>query len=145
MDIEDKRYKINPYTVPDDYFGSLDGRIRVHIEKHGHDKPGTWERFFKPALGMAAAFALVLAIGAGIMRITGTAGNMPDDSGAIPMEEYDLMRTVVSIAYSSGIDGTVENEDPDGGKLTDDEVIEYLSGEDRVLLYLAATYDENEE
>lgn len=139
-DIEDKSLKINPYTVPEGYFGSLEGRIMERIggcgaEGSGHGVPGVWERFFKPALGMALSFALVFAIGIGIMKLAGR----EDGSDFMSLDEYDMMKAVVY--NGSGEDSSSVAADE---KLTEDEVVEYLMCEDRVMLYLAATYDEDE-
>lgn len=138
-DIEDKSLKINPYTVPEGYFGSLEGRIMECIggcgaEGSGHGVPGVWERFFKPALGMALSFALVFAIGFGIMKLTGR----EDGADFMSLDEYDMMKAVVYNVSDEDSSATSDNA------LTEDEVVEYLMCEDRVMLYLAATYDEDE-
>ncbi|MBO8481079.1 MAG: hypothetical protein IAC87_00860 [Muribaculum sp.] len=138
-DIEDKSLKINPYTVPEGYFGSLEGRIMERIggcgaEGSGHGVPGVWERFFKPALGMALSFALVFAIGFGIMKLTGR----EDGADFMSLDEYDMMKAVVYNVSDEDSSATSDNA------LTEDEVVEYLMCEDRVMLYLAATYDEDE-
>ena len=138
-DIEDKSLKINPYTVPDGYFGSLEGKIMERIggcgaEGSGHWVPGVWERFFKPALGMALSFALVFAIGFGIMKLTGR----EDGADFMSLDEYDMMKAVVYNVSDEDSSATSDNA------LTEDEVVEYLMCEDRVMLYLAATYDEDE-
>ena len=39
-DIEDKSLKINPYTVPEGYFGSLEGRIMGRIGGCGAEGSG---------------------------------------------------------------------------------------------------------
>ena len=138
-DIEDKSLKINPYTVPDGYFGSLEGKIMERIggcgaEGSGHGVPGVWERFFKPALGMALSFALVFAIGFGIIKLAGR----EDGSDFMSLDEYDMMKAVVYNVSDEDSSATSDNA------LTEDEVVEYLMCEDRVMLYLAATYDEDE-
>lgn len=138
-DIEDKSLKINSYTVPDGYFGSLEGKIMERIggcgaEGSGHGVPGVWERFFKPALGMALSFALVFAIGFGIMKLTGR----EDGADFMSLDEYDMMKAVVYNVSDEDSSATSDNA------LTEDEVVEYLMCEDRVMLYLAATYDEDE-
>lgn len=138
-DIEDKSLKINPYTVPEGYFGSLEGRIMERIGGCGaegscHGVPGVWERFFKPALGMALSFALVFAIGFGIMKLTGR----EDGADFMSLDEYDMMKAVVYNVSDEDSSATSDNA------LTEDEVVEYLMCEDRVMLYLAATYDEDE-
>lgn len=134
-DIEDKSLKINPYTVPEGYFGSLEGRIMERIGGLGTEGSGVWERYFKPALGMALSFALVFAIGIGIMKLAGR----EDGSDFMSLDEYDMMKAVVY--NGSGEDSSSVAADE---KLTEDEVVEYLMCEDRVMLYLAATYDEDE-
>lgn len=133
-DIEDKSLKINPYTVPDGYFGSLDTRIMGRIGGLGTEGSGVWERYFKPALGMALSFALVFAIGFGIMKLTGR----EDGADFMSLDEYDMMKAVVY--NGSGEDSSATSDNA----LTEDEVVEYLMCEDRVMLYLAATYDEDE-
>lgn len=138
-DIEDKSLKINPYTVPEGYFGSLEGRIMERIGGCGaegscHGVPGVWERYFKPALGMALSFALVFAIGFGIMKLTGR----EDGADFMSLDEYDMMKAVVYNVSDEDSSATSDNA------LTEDEVVEYLMCEDRVMLYLAATYDEDE-
>lgn len=133
-DIEDKSLKINPYTVPDGYFGSLDTRIMGRIGGLGTEGSGVWERFFKPALGMALSFALVFAIGFGIMKLTGR----EDGADFMSLDEYDMMKAVVYNVSDEDSSATSDNA------LTEDEVVEYLMCEDRVMLYLAATYDEDE-
>lgn len=133
-DIEDKSLKINPYTVPDGYFGSLDTRIMGRIGGLGTEGSGVWERYFKPALGMALSFALVFAIGVGIMKLAGR----EDGSDFMSLDEYDMMKAVVYNGSDEDSSATSDNA------LTEDEVVEYLMCEDRVMLYLAATYDEDE-
>lgn len=133
-DIEDKSLKINPYTVPEGYFGSLEGRIMERIGGCGAEGSGVWERYFKPALGMALSFALVFAIGFGIMKLTGR----EDGADFMSLDEYDMMKAVVYNVSDEDSSATSDNA------LTEDEVVEYLMCEDRVMLYLAATYDEDE-
>lgn len=133
-DIEDKSLKINPYTVPEGYFGSLDTRIMGRIGGLGTEGSGVWERYFKPALGMALSFALVFAIGFGIMKLTGR----EDGADFMSLDEYDMMKAVVYNVSDEDSSATSDNA------LTEDEVVEYLMCEDRVMLYLAATYDEDE-
>ena len=83
---------------------------------------------------MALSFALVFAIGFGIMKLTGR----EDGADFMSLDEYDMMKAVVYNVSDEDSSATSDNA------LTEDEVVEYLMCEDRVMLYLAATYDEDE-
>lgn len=129
--------KQNPYTVPEGYFDSLQEKIRFRIENGKKEtfSADPWNRFVKPALGMAAAFGLVFAIGFTIMKLS--SGYSSDNfSDMMSIEEYDMMRAAVINGFDDDSTTTADND------LTDEEVVEYLLGEDRVMLYLAATNDD---
>lgn len=129
--------KQNPYTVPEGYFDSLQEKIRSRIENGEKDafSADALNRFVKPALGMAAAFGLVFAIGFTIMKLS--SGYSSDNfSDMMSIEEYDMMRAAVINGFDDDSTTTADND------LTDEEVVEYLLGEDRVMLYLAATNDD---
>lgn len=129
--------KQNPYTVPEGYFDSLQEKIRSRIENGKKEafSADPWNRFVKPALGMAAAFGLVFAIGFTIMKLS--SGYSSDNfSDMMSIEEYDMMRAAVINGFDDDSTTTADND------LTDEEVVEYLLGEDRVMLYLAATNDD---
>lgn len=140
-DIMDSPLKTNPYRVPEGYFSSLEGKLHDRIENGytGNRHENAWGRMLKPAFGLALSFGLVFAIGFGIMKLSGTSAGVASEEEIISMEEYDLMKTMAAYGF------TEEEEETGDETFTDDEFFEYLLGEDKVMLYLAATYEDTEE
>ncbi len=132
--LDNHHLKEDPFIVPDNYFSSLEKSIgeKIAIEKDS-DK-GIW-RLLKPAIGLAASFALMLGIGYGVMKITGsleetettrTAINKQVTTDTSIISEEEILKAVL---YENGYEAATQiMEQPTGP--TGEEIEEYLINSD---------------
>ena len=87
--LQREEFRQNPFTVPEGYFASLEDSLRDKVfatEK----KPAGFVGVLKPALVMACSFAVIFAIGYGILSMTGSLSSVNSQ-----MSEYDEIAAAV--------------------------------------------------
>ena len=59
---ENKHLKISPFKIPDGYFNSFEEQLQCHMQSEFVSRKVRIIRFIKPALGLAAGFALIFVL-----------------------------------------------------------------------------------
>lgn len=109
--------KENPFGVPKDYFETMQQEVMEKIScnpvapvyNEEESEPSTLLTYLKPAIGLAAVFAIVFGMGYGVMSLTGIS---KDDTPA-PTLQADSTPTEI-------VTGTA------GTELTEEEVISII-------------------
>lgn len=122
-----KLKKENPFGTPDKYFDDFSARLQMKLEAEKKVVPIQQNRiirFLKPAIGLAASFALIF------MLVYWPLNTFLPDKVANNNSQPDLDE----MEFLSMVEGIDENsfyallEEPDGTiEFTDDDLIHYLS------------------
>jgi hypothetical protein len=132
--LENRHLKEDPFILPDNYFDSLENSIRGKIAAEQESHKGIWN-MLKPAIGLAASFALILGIGYGFMRLTGslekteqtrTATNKESAKDTSVISEEEVLKKVL---YENGYEATTTIMEQPAAP-TGDEIEEYLINSD---------------
>lgn len=128
----------NPFRMPEGYLESLEDRLmaRIAAETSEQNKQRPVWRILKPALSLAAMFALVFGMGYGVLSLTHTldrSAGAADLSGYATVEE-ELIRPVSLIDYYQ-TDSIAE----ESTELDEETVANYLASE-LSFAYLAEIY-----
>lgn len=120
--------KENPFRVPENYFEDFSARLQVRLEAEKAGVPKNQNRviqFLKPAIGLAAGFALIFTLSYWPLRIF------------TPSEQAKNITTVNSeseMLYASWVEGIDENsfyamlENPNGSvDFTDDDLADFVN------------------
>ena len=116
----------NPFRVPEGYFETLEDRLMARIADEAADvetKRPVW-RILKPALALAATFALIFGMGYGVLSLTHTldrgTGSLEETGYATAEEE--LITPVSLIDYYQSSLG-------EEAELDEETIISYLASE----------------
>ena len=129
----------NPFRMPEGYFDSFEDRLMARIAAEEQPATSRKVRFWtvlKPALTLAAMFALVFGMGYGVLSLTHTldrSAGAADLSGYATVEE-ELIRPVSLIDYYQ-TDSIAE----ESTELDEETVANYLASE-LSFAYLAEIY-----
>ena len=131
MDIDFDRIKTdNPFRIPEGYLASFEDRLMARIaaeeaEASQEKRPRPVWRILKPALSLAAMFALIFGMGYGVLSLTHTldrgAGTAAEGYASA---EEELIRPVSLINYYQS-DNPVE----ESTELDEETLIDYLATE----------------
>ena len=117
----------NPFRMPEGYLDSFEDRLMARIA--AEEKPATSRtvRFWtvlKPALTLAAMFALIFGMGYGVLSLTRTLGNKPgsDTPASYATAEEEMIRPASLINYYQ----TGPAEEPE---LDEEAILDYLASE----------------
>lgn len=118
--------KENPFGTPDKYFDDFSARLQMKLEQEKKGAPirqNRFVRFLKPALGLAASFALIFTLVYWPLN-TFLSGNIADNT--LQIEQSDL-------EFETMLEGIDENsfytllEGSNGtASLTDEDLESYL-------------------
>lgn len=137
--LEREDMKSNPFGTPAGYFESLEDSLWARINGGegisvdeavqkagiaGGASKGTkgiaWKHIFRSTASLAASFALILALGYGVMEITKKAATAGSERVvALSPDEYD---TTFTGTTASGQDEILSDEDADETSDTDEEI-----------------------
>ena len=121
----------NPFRVPEGYLDSFEDRLMARIaaeeaEASQTRRPHPVWRILKPALTLAAMFALIFGMGYGVLSLTHTldrgAGTAATDGFASAEEE--LIRPISLIDYYQAAAPVEET-----GEIDEETLVSYLSSE----------------
>lgn len=120
----------NPFRMPEGYLDSFEQRLmdRIYSEEAAGARPGrpVWQ-ILKPALTLAAMFALIFGMGYGVLSLTHTrdrgAGTTLISDDAVAEEEL-IDRSAILNYYQ--MDAQVEEEDTE---IDDETIVSYLVSE----------------
>ncbi len=117
----------NPFRMPEGYLDSFEDRLMARIaaeEKPAASRTVRFWTILKPALTLAAMFALIFGMGYGVLSLTRTMGNKPgtDASASYATAEEEMIRPASLINYYQ----TGPTEEPE---LDEDAILDYLASE----------------
>lgn len=144
LNIDDPHLKENPFKVPDGYFTRIEGEIwdKIHA-----DSGFSFHKIFKPAIALAASFAIIFAFGWGIMKLTESSSSLSTDEG-IMISDYIKSR-FENISIDSlddyapyGIESDELNNDQDEYAY-EEEIEQYLIETNTSILTIALLENDN--
>ena len=126
--LESARQAGQPFKVPEGYFESLEDRLMARISAESAPQPkarGVWT-VLKPALALAATFALIFGMGYGVLSLTHTldGGRAADVQGYASAEE-ELIRHSSVITYYQSDDPAEETEE----EIDEETLVAFLASE----------------
>jgi hypothetical protein len=127
--LERARQAGQPFKMPEGYFESLEDRLMARISMEEQQVPTRRQRIWvalKPALALAATFALIFGMGYGVLSLTHTLdGNRAAGTAAgyASAEEELILPSSIINYYQTG-DPTESEEEID-----EDTLIDYLATE----------------
>jgi hypothetical protein len=125
-----KLEKRNPFGVPENYFDDFSARLHVKLEAEKSILPNQQNRiiqFLKPALGLAASFALIFMLVYWPLK-SFTPNEVANNTNPTPKNE------ITDIQYRSMVEGIDENsfyalldQPAQTVEISDDDLVNYLS------------------
>ena len=124
--LENLRQAGQPFKVPEGYFESFDDRLMARIAAEESETPQekrTVWRILKPALALAATFAIIFGMGYGVLALTHTLdrGTSSVAAEGYASAEEELIRPVSLINYYQS-EPVEENTE-----LDEETLVDYLS------------------
>ncbi|TNF42088.1 MAG: hypothetical protein EP310_06430 [Bacteroidetes bacterium] len=120
--------KENPFRVPENYFEDFSARLQERLEAEKKGVPVKQSRviqFLKPAIGLAAGFALIFTLSYWPLRIF--TPNEQVENKTVEYSESEML-------YASWVEGIDENsfyamlDNPNGSvDFTDDDLADFVS------------------
>ncbi len=131
-DILHKEYlRENPYTLPDNYFASVEDAVhrRIHKEERGFNP---LLAFFKTSIALASLFGIIFGFGYGAMYLTGTLGQEEETATYASVEgDSSIEELMTKIMGNSPIIETAEEIEaypnmPDTLSIDKEQIEQYL-------------------
>jgi hypothetical protein len=123
-----KLKKENPFRVPENYFEDFSARLQERLETEKTEVPKNQNRviqFLKPAIGLAAGFALIFTLSYWPLRIF-----TPNEQA----ENITIINSESEMLYASWVEGIDENsfyamlDNPNGSvDFTDDDLADFVN------------------
>lgn len=118
----------NPFKLPEAYFEGLEDRLLARIaEEEKQQEPvqrPVW-RILKPALALAATFALIFGMGYGVLALTHTLDGRGENSESrFATVEEELIRPVSIINYYQS-EGFSDEE----AEIDEESILSFLASE----------------
>jgi hypothetical protein len=120
--------KENPFRVPENYFEDFSARLQERLETEKTEVPKNQNRviqFLKPAIGLAAGFALIFTLSYWPLRIF-----TPNEQA----ENITIINSESEMLYASWVEGIDENsfyamlDNPNGSvDFTDDDLADFVN------------------
>lgn len=150
--------KTNPFGVPQGYFANMKQEVMDKIaastvaeEDMAPAEPATFITYLKPALSLAAVFAMVFGIGYGAMKITGTYTDDAAEQVPVLSEVYtetstglteEEMISILDICMDDIIADQGEDEEEIALYINNEDIEEYLI-ENRISSIQIAMLEQN--
>ena len=117
----------NPFRMPEGYLDTFDDRLMARISSEAAQEPSQrriWV-MLKPALALAATFALIFGMGYGVLSLTHTIDRGTGTNAAeFATVAEEFIRPASLINYYQTDEMTAEEEEID-----EEEIISYLSSQ----------------
>lgn len=128
--LKDLARKDNPFRMPEGYLDSLEDRLMARIAEEETAASTTerqrpvW-RILKPALTLAAMFALIFGMGYGVLSLTHTLGRGVGTTATdgVASAEEELIRPISLIDYYQSA------EPEETSELDEETLVSYLASE----------------
>ncbi len=135
--------KENPFRVPDRYFDDFSARLQNRIEAERNivpNRPTRFIKFLKPALSLAASFALVALLVYGPIKIFTphqSADNQTEESNLSYMEYINaLIEEGDDFSYYAQ-----SEEQGNGSEISDEDIANYIPSHTSAFELYAETYN----
>jgi hypothetical protein len=126
--------KEQPFSVPDKYFDDFYARLHVRLEREENilpEKKNRFVRYLKPALGLAASFALIFMLVYWPVKsfLPGYLAETPARSESTIEDEtyYALIEKLDENSFFSLISESITNNSTDAQGFNDEELLSYIS------------------
>jgi hypothetical protein len=128
-----KLKKEYPFSVPENYFGDFPARLQQRLEAEGNVLPQSSNRivkFLKPALGLAASFALIVMLVYWPVKKF-LPNYQAKTNTTIVMNEENTYLSIIEKLDENSFFGLLQESTIDNGEViddfNDDELMNYLS------------------
>ena len=124
--LERVRQAGNPFKTPEGYFETMEDRLMARITEESAKvdvKRPVW-RILKPALTLAATFALIFGMGYGVLSLTHTL-----DRGTGSLEETGYATAEEELISPVSLINYYQSSLPEDTELDEDTIINYLASE----------------
>lgn len=88
MENELKELKENPFRMPEGYLENMEFSVMRKISEENAPRAG-WRTILRPAIYLAAMFALIFGIGYGVLALTHSSERMNQNAPALADEDID--------------------------------------------------------
>ncbi len=125
--LERARQAGQPFKAPEGYFESFEDRLMARISAEAQPAASTSRRLWtvlKPALALAATFAIIFGMGYGVLFLTHTLDRGKADVSGYATVEEELIRPVSIINYYQS-----EGESEEEGDIDEDSIVSFLASE----------------
>lgn len=125
--LERARQAGQPFKAPEGYFESFEDRLMARISAEAQPAASTSRRLWtviKPALALAATFAIIFGMGYGVLSLTHTLDRGKADVSGYATVEEELIRPVSIINYYQS-----EGESEEEGDIDEDSIVSFLASE----------------
>lgn len=126
--LENLRQAGQPFKVPEGYFESFDDRLMARIAAEESETPQekrpVW-RILKPALALAATFAIIFGMGYGVLALTHTLDGREESSEARYATVEEEMIQPVSIINYYQSEGLSDEET----EIDEESILSFLASE----------------
>ena len=127
--LERARQAGQPFKTPEGYFTSFDDRLMARISAEAEPAPTRRKRIWvalKPALALAATFALIFGMGYGVLSLTHTldGGKADENASGYASVEEELIRPVSIINYYQS-----EGQEEEEADIDEETILSFLASE----------------
>ena len=127
--LESARQAGNPFRMPEGYFDTFEDRLmaRISVEAAPQPKARRVWAVLKPALALAATFAIIFGMGYGVLSLTHTldGGKGSSDVQGYASVEEELIRHSSVITYYQTDDPAEEAEE----EIDEETLVSFLASE----------------
>ena len=88
MENELKELKENPFRMPEGYLENMEFSVMRKISEESAPQSG-WRTILRPAIYLAAMFALIFGIGYGVLTLTHSSERLNQNAPALADEDID--------------------------------------------------------
>jgi hypothetical protein len=125
--LDDSTLKGNPFRMPEGYFDGFEDRVMARIAAENQPAPSRRDRVWtvlKPALLLAAMFALVFGMGYGVLSFTHTL-----NSGASAAGVSDYASVEEEMITPASLLNYYQSDSGEEMELDEETIINYLASE----------------
>ena len=118
----------NPFRVPEHYFDDFSARLQNRIDAERitvPNRPNRFIRILKPALGLAASFALIALLVYGPVKVFSPNRSAENQSNESSLSDIEYMNTLIKDMDEYSF-YALFNESSSSSNMNDDEIANYL-------------------
>lgn len=96
--LENNEFKENPFRMPDGYLENMEASVLRKISEETASRTG-WRTILRPAIYLAAMFAMIFGIGYGVMALTHSSERLEQQTPALMTEVEDSQPSEEDMEY----------------------------------------------